>query len=198
MALLLLAGLGKEMATATTLVTRFSTLWLGVMVGIVGFYFAQKELLRPGTEVRGGWRLKEDGQAGVCLSTTRSSRGWCLRLVSQPRGPSPGWCSVWYPSRGPSPRLVPASGAPAAVRPCGWCLVWCSHEARPCGCLRLVFQPRGRPCGCLRLVPASGAPPRGPSLRLVPASGIPTTRPVPAVGVACGFLLKIRVRSTLD
>jgi uncharacterized protein (TIRG00374 family) len=48
MALLLLAGLGKEMATATTLVTRFSTLWLGVMVGIVGFYFAQKELFKTG------------------------------------------------------------------------------------------------------------------------------------------------------
>lgn len=48
MALLLLAGLGKEMAAATTLVTRFSTLWLGVLVGIAGFYLAQRELFKVG------------------------------------------------------------------------------------------------------------------------------------------------------
>jgi len=46
MALLLLAGLGKEMAAAATLVTRFSTLWLGVLVGIIGFYLAQRELFK--------------------------------------------------------------------------------------------------------------------------------------------------------
>ncbi|MGI5823630.1 MAG: lysylphosphatidylglycerol synthase transmembrane domain-containing protein [Dethiobacteria bacterium] len=46
MALLLLAGLGKEMAAAATLVTRFSTLWLGVLVGIFGFYLAQRELFK--------------------------------------------------------------------------------------------------------------------------------------------------------
>lgn len=44
MGLLLLAGLGREMAAATTLVTRFSTLWLGVALGLVGLYLVQKEL----------------------------------------------------------------------------------------------------------------------------------------------------------
>ena len=48
MALLLLAGLGKEMAAATTLVTRFSTLWLGVLIGIIGLYFVQLELFKAG------------------------------------------------------------------------------------------------------------------------------------------------------
>lgn len=48
MALLLLTGLGKEMAAAATLVTRFSTLWLGVLLGLVGFYFTQKELFQAG------------------------------------------------------------------------------------------------------------------------------------------------------
>lgn len=46
MALLLLAGLGKEMAAATTLITRFSTLWLGVLLGLAGFYYTQKELFK--------------------------------------------------------------------------------------------------------------------------------------------------------
>ncbi len=43
MALLLLAGLGRDMAAATTLVTRFSTLWLGVTIGIGGLYRLKKE-----------------------------------------------------------------------------------------------------------------------------------------------------------
>jgi uncharacterized protein (TIRG00374 family) len=46
MALLVLTGLGREMAAATTLVTRFSTLWLGVGIGIVGLYLTQKELFK--------------------------------------------------------------------------------------------------------------------------------------------------------
>ncbi len=44
MGLLLLMGLSPEMAAATTLVTRFSTLWLGVGTGIVGLYLTQKVL----------------------------------------------------------------------------------------------------------------------------------------------------------
>jgi uncharacterized protein (TIRG00374 family) len=50
MALLLLAGLGREMAAATTLVTRFSTLWLGVLIGFIGLYLVQKELFRKGEQ----------------------------------------------------------------------------------------------------------------------------------------------------
>ena len=46
MVLLLLAGLGKEMAAATTLITRFSTLWLGVLLGLAGFYYTQRELFK--------------------------------------------------------------------------------------------------------------------------------------------------------
>ncbi|NMB42135.1 MAG: flippase-like domain-containing protein [Firmicutes bacterium] len=46
MALLLLIGLGREMAAATTLVTRFSTLWLGVAIGLAGFYLLQRKFFR--------------------------------------------------------------------------------------------------------------------------------------------------------
>lgn len=46
MALLVLTGVGKEMAAATTLLTRFSTLWLGVGIGLVGLYLVQKELFK--------------------------------------------------------------------------------------------------------------------------------------------------------
>ncbi len=46
MALLFLIGLPKEMAAATTIVTRFSTLWLGVAVGLAALYLTQKELLK--------------------------------------------------------------------------------------------------------------------------------------------------------
>ncbi len=42
MAILLLTGIGKEMAAATTVITRFSTLWLGVGVGIVGLVLTQR------------------------------------------------------------------------------------------------------------------------------------------------------------
>lgn len=44
MALLVLTGVGKEMAAATTLLTRFSTLWLGVAIGLVGLCMVQKKL----------------------------------------------------------------------------------------------------------------------------------------------------------
>jgi uncharacterized protein (TIRG00374 family) len=46
MALLLLAGFEKDVAAATTLITRFSTLWLGVGIGIVGLYLVQKQLFK--------------------------------------------------------------------------------------------------------------------------------------------------------
>ena len=44
MAILILTGLGSETAAATTIITRFSTLWLGVLVGITGLYLTQREL----------------------------------------------------------------------------------------------------------------------------------------------------------
>jgi glycosyltransferase 2 family protein len=46
MAILILTGIGKETAAATTVITRFSTLWLGVAIGIVGLILTQKELMR--------------------------------------------------------------------------------------------------------------------------------------------------------
>ena len=42
MALLLVVGISPEMAAATTLVTRFSTLWLGVGIGLVGLVLVQR------------------------------------------------------------------------------------------------------------------------------------------------------------
>ena len=51
MALLLFFGLSPGMAAATTLVTRFSTLWLGVGIGIIGLYLTQTVLLK--TEAAG-------------------------------------------------------------------------------------------------------------------------------------------------
>ena len=42
MAILLLTGITKEMAAATTVITRFSTLWLGVGVGIAGLVLTQR------------------------------------------------------------------------------------------------------------------------------------------------------------
>lgn len=47
MGLLLLVGVGKDMAAATTVVTRFSTLWLGVGVGMLGLFLLRKKLLPP-------------------------------------------------------------------------------------------------------------------------------------------------------
>ncbi|MFW6381220.1 MAG: lysylphosphatidylglycerol synthase transmembrane domain-containing protein [Bacillota bacterium] len=40
--ILLLLGVPREMAAATTLITRFSTLWLGVIIGMIGLYSAQQ------------------------------------------------------------------------------------------------------------------------------------------------------------
>ncbi len=44
MTLLILGGMSTQVAAATTLLTRFSTLWLGVAIGIIGLVFAQKVL----------------------------------------------------------------------------------------------------------------------------------------------------------
>lgn len=63
MALLLLAGLGREMAAATTLVTRFSTLWLGVLIGFIGLYLVQRELFKGGF-----------GAAAVCKNKRENRR----------------------------------------------------------------------------------------------------------------------------
>ena len=46
MTILMLTGIGTEMAAAATLITRFSTLWLGVGVGIVGLALTQREFAR--------------------------------------------------------------------------------------------------------------------------------------------------------
>ena len=46
MAILVLTGLGKETAAAATVITRFSTLWLGVALGIIGLALVQKAFLR--------------------------------------------------------------------------------------------------------------------------------------------------------
>jgi glycosyltransferase 2 family protein len=44
MAVLLLGGISTQVAAATTLLTRFSTLWLGVAIGLIGLLFVQKSL----------------------------------------------------------------------------------------------------------------------------------------------------------
>lgn len=44
MGLLIMIGVSKEVASAATIVTRFSTLWLGVAIGIVGLIFVQRRL----------------------------------------------------------------------------------------------------------------------------------------------------------
>jgi len=49
MAILVLTGMGKEMAAATTVITRFSTLWLGVAVGVIGLILLQKEFNKTKT-----------------------------------------------------------------------------------------------------------------------------------------------------
>ncbi len=41
MGILMLLGIPKEMSAATTLITRFSTLWLGVVIGVFGLYLVQ-------------------------------------------------------------------------------------------------------------------------------------------------------------
>ncbi len=46
MAILILTGTDREIAAAATVITRFSTLWLGVFVGIIGLVLSQKEFGR--------------------------------------------------------------------------------------------------------------------------------------------------------
>jgi len=42
--LLLLMKIPKDIATVTTIVTRFSTLWLGVLIGIIALFLIQKKM----------------------------------------------------------------------------------------------------------------------------------------------------------
>jgi len=42
--LLLLKGIPKDIAIVTTIITRFSTLWLGVLIGIIALFFVQKKM----------------------------------------------------------------------------------------------------------------------------------------------------------
>lgn len=42
--LLMMMGLTKDIAAATTIITRFSTLWLGVVIGIIGLMMVQKRV----------------------------------------------------------------------------------------------------------------------------------------------------------
>lgn len=44
MGLLIMMGVPKEIASASTIVTRFSTLWLGVIIGVVGLIAVQRML----------------------------------------------------------------------------------------------------------------------------------------------------------
>jgi len=44
MAILILGGISADIAAATTLLTRFSTLWLGVAIGIIGLMLVQKSI----------------------------------------------------------------------------------------------------------------------------------------------------------
>ncbi len=53
--LLLLGGYSRQIASAATLITRFSTLWLGVAVGVVGLLLAERWLQRR-------WLNGEEGQ----------------------------------------------------------------------------------------------------------------------------------------
>ena len=46
---LVLTGIGRDIAAAATIITRFSTLWLGVAVGILGLLVTQKELSKTKT-----------------------------------------------------------------------------------------------------------------------------------------------------
>lgn len=46
MGILILLGISKDMSAATTLITRFSTLWLGVLLGVVGLFFVNKYIYK--------------------------------------------------------------------------------------------------------------------------------------------------------
>ena len=43
MAILLLTGISSDIAAAATIITRFSTLWLGVLIGIAGLALVKRE-----------------------------------------------------------------------------------------------------------------------------------------------------------
>jgi len=49
MAILLLTGISSEIAAAATIITRFSTLWLGVLIGIAGLALVQREFFKTKT-----------------------------------------------------------------------------------------------------------------------------------------------------
>lgn len=46
--LLLLMKIPKDIATVTTIITRFSTLWLGVLIGIIALFLVQKKMFIEG------------------------------------------------------------------------------------------------------------------------------------------------------
>jgi uncharacterized protein (TIRG00374 family) len=46
--LLLLMKIPKDIATVTTIITRFSTLWLGVLIGIIALFLFQKKMFIEG------------------------------------------------------------------------------------------------------------------------------------------------------
>lgn len=46
--LLLLMRIPKDIATVTTIITRFSTLWLGVLIGIIALFLVQKKMFIEG------------------------------------------------------------------------------------------------------------------------------------------------------
>ncbi len=64
--LVLLFGANSAIASATTIVTRFSTLWLGVAIGIVGMIFAQRLLGQKE-------KLERNSSAHITASATKDS-----------------------------------------------------------------------------------------------------------------------------
>lgn len=50
--LVLLFGVDKAIASATTIVTRFSTLWLGVALGLIGMVIVQRKLNKKAAELK--------------------------------------------------------------------------------------------------------------------------------------------------
>ena len=46
MGLLIMMGVSREIASAATMITRFATLWLGVVIGIIGLIGVQRRLMK--------------------------------------------------------------------------------------------------------------------------------------------------------
>ncbi len=46
MGILIFLGVSRDLSAATTLITRFSTLWLGVVLGVIGLFFANKYIYK--------------------------------------------------------------------------------------------------------------------------------------------------------